>query len=135
MRSTSSPLAVSMMIGIVLLGAAQAPADRQAVLAGQHQVEHQQVDSARASALVHAGRVGCGVDGEALFAQIALQQFAQAHVVVDDEDLGFSLRHARILSSGGGGPQASRNKLLLIFGAAAREGNMLLHTVTRCQQP
>ena len=68
--------------------AAQAPAHRQAVLAGQHQVEHEQVRRVALQALVEVARVGQRGDLEALLAEIAGEEIAQAHVVVDDEDRG-----------------------------------------------
>ena len=86
MRSTSSPLAVSMMIGVQVVGGAQAAADRQAVLAGQHQVEHDQVDGlARHQAVERLAVLG-EHDLEAFLRQVAAQQVADARVVVDDED-------------------------------------------------
>ena len=88
MRSTSSPLAVSMMIGTV------SPAPRR----------RRQTDSPSSPGSIRSSTTRCGGsrcsflsmsrasgerrDLEALLAQIAGQQVAQAHVVVDDEDLG-----------------------------------------------
>jgi hypothetical protein len=73
--------------GDAIAGGAQPPADRQPVLAGQHEVEHHQV-VAHARALAFHGRgVGHGVHGEALLAEVAPQQVAQPQVVVDHEDL------------------------------------------------
>ena len=57
------------------------------VLAGQHEVEHDQVRRIALQLLVEVARVGERRDLESLLAQIAGQQVAQAHVVVDDEDL------------------------------------------------
>ena len=74
-------------------GAAQAAADRQAVLAGQHQVEHDQVEMLAGPRPVHLRGIGDALDGEALFAEVAVQQVAQAAVVVDDEDAVLSLVH------------------------------------------
>ena len=59
----------------------------EAVLAGQHQVEHDEVRRIALQLLVEVARVGQRRDLEALFAQVAREQVAQAHVVVDDEDL------------------------------------------------
>ena len=70
-----------------LAGAAQAPAHGKAVLAGQHEVEHDQVRRVALQLLVEVARVGQRAHLEALFAEIAGQQVAQAHVVVDDENL------------------------------------------------
>ena len=96
MRSTSSPLAVSMMIGRAVVGGAQAPADRQAVLAGHHQVEHDQVGRFAQHQAVERLAVLGQDDLEALLGQIAAQQVADAGVVVNDQDLvgsGCSLGH------------------------------------------
>ena len=96
MRSTSSPLAVSMMIGRAVVGGAQAPADGQAVLAGHHQVEHDQVDGVAQQDAVERLAVLRHDDLEAFLRQVAAQQVADAGVVVDDDDLvgaGGSLSH------------------------------------------
>ena len=77
----------------VVAGAAQAPADRQAILAGQHQVEDDQVEMFADPQLVHLGGVTDGFHFQALFAEIANQQVAQATVVVDDEKAVLSVVH------------------------------------------
>jgi hypothetical protein len=74
-------------------GAAQPPADGQAILAGQHQVEDDQVEVLACPQLVHLRRIADGLDLEALFAEIADQQVAQAAVVVDDEKALLSVVH------------------------------------------
>ncbi len=71
-----------------LAGAAQAPAHGETVFAGQHEVEHDQVRRVALQLLVELARVGKRRHLEALLGQIAGEQVAQAHVVVDDEDLG-----------------------------------------------
>ena len=68
-------------------GAAQPAADGEPVLAGQHEVEHDEVRRIALQLLVEVARVGQRRDLEALLGQIARQEVAQAHVVVDDEDL------------------------------------------------
>ena len=83
------------MIGMLVAGAAQPPADRQAVLAGQHQVEHHQVEALAREQLVHRVRVRHGAHDESLLGEVAVEQVAQPHVVVDDEDLGFRFSHGR----------------------------------------
>jgi hypothetical protein len=70
----------------LVAGAAQAAADRQAVFAGQHQVQHQQVVALAQPQLVHGRRAFGRHDLEALFGQVTAQQVAQAHVVVDHHD-------------------------------------------------
>ncbi len=61
-----------------LARAAQAPADREAVFAGQHEVEHEQVRRVALQLLVEVARVGERLHLEALLGQIAHQQVAQA---------------------------------------------------------
>src|SRR5205085_3261399 len=73
--------------------AAQAPADGEAVLAGQHQVEHDEVIALAAELLVHAARIRHGLHLEAFAAQILHEQVAQALVVVYYEDAGLELGH------------------------------------------
>ena len=86
MRSTSSPLAVSMMIGT----RSPAPRSRRHTASpsspGEHQVEHDQVRRVALQPLVELARVGERPHVEALLAQVAREEVAQAHVVVDDED-------------------------------------------------
>ena len=68
-------------------GAAQPPAHGESILAGQHEVEHDEVGRVALELAVEVARVGERGDLESLFAQIAGQQVAQADVVVDDENL------------------------------------------------
>ncbi len=70
-----------------LAGAAQAPAHRQAVLAGQHEVEHHEMRRIALQLAVEIARIGERGHLEPLLAEIAGEEVAQAHVVVDDEDL------------------------------------------------
>jgi hypothetical protein len=72
---------------------AQAPADREPVLARQHQVEHQQVVALARELPVHRLRVGHRAHLELLLAEVAREQVAQALVVVDHEDAGLQLGH------------------------------------------
>ena len=82
---------------------AQAPADRQAILARQHQVEHDQVDVAAHELSVERGSITDGRGDEALLLEIAHEQLAQSRIVIDDQDPGltvcvahaFILRHSR----------------------------------------
>ncbi len=71
-----------------LARAAYPPADREAVLARQHQVEHDEVRGVALQLPVEIARVRKYGDLEALLGQVARQEVPQAHVVVDDEDLG-----------------------------------------------
>ena len=76
------------MIGHAFAGAAQPAAYRKSVFAGQHQVQHDEMRRIALQFLVEIARVGKRRDVEALLGQIARQQVAQPHVVVDDEDPG-----------------------------------------------
>ena len=76
---------------------AQPAADREPVLAGQHQVEHDQVEALLRERLVHRRTIGNGAHGETLLAEVAHHQVAQALVVVDDQNPGLELSHAMIL--------------------------------------
>ena len=69
-----------------LAGAAQPPAHGEPVLAREHQVEDDQVRRIALQPLVELARVGERPHVEALLAQVAREEVAQAHVVVDDED-------------------------------------------------
>jgi hypothetical protein len=69
-----------------IVGGAQAPADRQPVLAGQHQVEHDEVDRLASQHPVQRLRVLGEEHLEALLRQVAPQQVADAGVVVDDDN-------------------------------------------------
>ena len=75
------------MIGTVS-PAPQAPAKRESVLAGKHQVQHEQVRRIALQLLVDLARVGQRLHLKALFAQVTHEQIAQADVIVDDEYLG-----------------------------------------------
>ena len=65
------------MTGIWFLGGAQPATDRQPVLAGHHQVEHDQVvRSRRARSII--GAIADGLHRELVFGQVAVGQLAQA---------------------------------------------------------
>ena len=68
--------------------AAKPPAHREAVLAGQHQIEHDQMRRIALQLLVEIARVGKHRNLKSLLGQVARQEVAQPHVIVDDEDLG-----------------------------------------------
>ena len=65
--------------------AAQPAADRQAVFAGQHQVQHDQVDRFTREQAVERLRIFGQQDFETLLAQVAAQQIADARIVIDHE--------------------------------------------------
>ncbi len=66
----------------------QPAADREPVLAGQHQVEHDEVRRVALKLLVEVARIGERSHLETLLGEVARQQVTQSHVVVDDEHLG-----------------------------------------------
>ncbi|MNH06669.1 hypothetical protein D3C79_660450 [compost metagenome] len=70
---------------VVLL--AQALARRQAILAGQHQVEHHQVEHLTLQQAVHLLGVGHRTGTVALAGEETFQQAAKPRIVVDDENL------------------------------------------------
>ena len=72
--------------GRTVAGGAQPAADRQAILARQHQVEDDQVDVLARHQPVQGLAVLGQEDVEAFLAQIAAQQVADAGVVVEDDD-------------------------------------------------
>ncbi len=76
-----------------VLRGAQAPADRESVLAREHEVEHDEVVANALQLAVHRRGVGGGVDAEALLGEVALEEVAQPQVVVDHQDL-LALLHA-----------------------------------------
>ena len=66
--------------------AAQAAAHGETVFARQHEVEDDEVRRVALQLLVEVARVGKRRHLKTLLGQIAGQQVAQAHVVVDDQD-------------------------------------------------
>jgi hypothetical protein len=72
---------------------AEAPAVRQAVLSGKHEVQHEQVVALARELLVHAHAVGHRLHFVAFAAEVLHEQVAQALVVVHDEDPGLELGH------------------------------------------
>ena len=87
MRSTSSPRAVSMMIG-VCDSRADLAAQAEAVLAGQHDVEDHQIDAVVGHGARHLAAVGRGRDVAGVGAQIFRDQRPRLAVVLDDKDVG-----------------------------------------------
>jgi hypothetical protein len=59
----------------------------QAVFAGEHQVEHHEVEPPCFEGARHRPAVGNGLDAQAMLAQEARQQIADLTVVVDDQNL------------------------------------------------
>ena len=71
--------------GHVVVAAAQPPADGKPVLSRQHQVEHHQIVALAGELAIHVVAVGYGAHAEALLGEIAVEQIAQARVVIDDD--------------------------------------------------
>ena len=69
-------------------GAAEATAHRQAVLAWQHQIQHDQMRRITLHFLVELIRIGERGHLKPLLGQVARQQVAQANVIVDDKNFG-----------------------------------------------
>ena len=89
MRSMSSPRAVSMMIG-VCASRAHLAAQAEAVLAGQHDVEDDEVDAMIGHGARHLAAVAHGGDVAGVVAQIFCNQRPGFAVVLDDEDIGIA---------------------------------------------
>jgi hypothetical protein len=70
-----------------LRGRPDASAEAQAVLAGQHHVEHDQVDPALAEAAVHLVTVGGDRHAAGVGLKIARDEAAGFAIVLDDQDL------------------------------------------------
>jgi hypothetical protein len=85
-----------MMIGRAVVGGAQAAADRQPVLAGHHQIEHDQVRGLAEHQAIQRLAVLRQDHFEAFLRQIAAEQVADAALVIHHQDLvgpSCSLRH------------------------------------------
>lgn len=78
--------------GRVVVATAQPTTDGQAIFAGQHQIQHEQVEMLALPEFAHLFGVFGNENVESLLGQIPAQQIAQARIIVDDEDF-----------SGGGG--------------------------------
>lgn len=76
----------------------QAAAYLRAVLAGQHQVQHDQVEVAAIQRLPHLRGIAHAAHLEALRLQVSLQQLAQPHVVVHQQHAGQGLVHAATIA-------------------------------------
>ena len=68
------------------MATAQPAADGQAIFAGQHQIQHEQVEMLALPEFAHLFGVFGDEDVESLLGQVPAQQIAQARIVVDDED-------------------------------------------------
>jgi hypothetical protein len=101
--------------GCQVTASAKAAADRKTILAGQHQVEDDQIEQFALQKAVHRAAVLCHEHLESLLTQVAAQQVTDAGVVIDDEQAGgtssrlrahrceqcrFGFRHVEIVQPG-----------------------------------
>ena len=94
-RSTSSPLAVSMMIGTFDSARSVRQSDK-SILARQHEIEEDEVDPAVGQDLLHGAAVRRRTDPEALLGQRARDEIANLAMVVDDQDVRRTLHFGNI---------------------------------------
>jgi len=71
----------------LVLARAQLAAKHQTVVAGQHHVEHDQVDSIGFQELAHLAAIWRHGHAQAVFGQVGRDQFADFPVVVHDQDM------------------------------------------------
>jgi hypothetical protein len=81
----------------------QVAAQAQAVLARQHDIEHDEVGAARLQDAPHLAAVGGARDAKAVALEVIAQQPADFGVVIDDEDV-CRLLHGRAISHLAAGP-------------------------------
>ncbi|SPD67736.1 protein of unknown function (plasmid) [Cupriavidus taiwanensis] len=99
------------------LARAQVAAQRQPVFAGQHQVQHHQVDRALVQRRAHLAPVGGQGHAHAAALEVGGNQFADFAVVVDDKDM--------VLRGHGGSRNRRRRKRKSGAAGAARDGSRL----------
>jgi hypothetical protein len=73
-------------------------AEGEAVLAGQHDVEDQEIDPAVGHGAGHLAAVGCSRDVAGVVAQVFCDQRPRLAIVLDDENVGYCLGHTDLLS-------------------------------------
>ena len=69
-------------------GRAQLPAQRQTVLAGQHEIENDEIDAPFSERLGHLDSVAGAGDAKAVLGEKARQQLTDFPVVVDHQKMG-----------------------------------------------
>ncbi|MNS06269.1 hypothetical protein D3C72_376910 [compost metagenome] len=79
-----------------VLARAQFAAQHQAVIAGQHDVEHDQVDLVGFQKIAHVPAVGDHGGAQAVLFQVVAHQFANFAIVIDDQDV-IDVVHGSIL--------------------------------------
>ena len=94
-------------VGVRPAARAQVAAQGESVLAGHHEVEHDQVDAVGLERGLHLAPVGGGGAAQALLLEVVGEQLADVAIVIDDQDVvgrvhaGFSM--AWIIRPGGAG--------------------------------
>jgi len=113
MRSTSSPFAVSMMMGTVFFP----PRSRRQIdrpsSPGSIRSKHQQIDALAAEQLVHARRIRYGYARRTLLGQIALQQGRAGADRRDNKDFRLRIGHRRSILTRPSAAVAARPKRVL----------------------
>jgi len=79
---------------------AQVAAQGQAIVAGHHHVEHDQVDAVLVERGLHLAPVGGGGAAQALLLEVVGEQLADVAVVVDDQDVVGGRVHERFSMAG-----------------------------------
>ncbi|MDT4823099.1 hypothetical protein FQZ97_563200 [compost metagenome] len=70
-----------------MLADAQFATEAQAIVAGHHDVEHDQVDHIALEEGTHLPAIGRQADAQAILLQVVADQLANFPVVVDDQDV------------------------------------------------
>ena len=83
-----------------VFGGAQAAADGKTIFAGQHQIQHHEVEMFAVQGAIHHRAIRYGAHRKPLLAQIARKQVAQAGIVIDEQN--FIARGGGRGSSGSG---------------------------------
>ena len=82
--------------------ARSAPAEREPVLARQHEIEEDEIDPAVGQDLAHGAAVRRGADPEAFFGQRARDEIADLAMIVDDQDVRRARAWRKYRPSGAG---------------------------------
>src|SRR5690606_35229250 len=75
---------------------AQCAAERETILAGQHQIENDEVDASISHDLSHRSAIGGNTDAKALIGQGTRNQFADFAMVVNDQDMRATLHEGAL---------------------------------------
>ncbi|SPO62188.1 protein of unknown function [Pseudomonas inefficax] len=97
--------------GIAVLAGAQFAAQQQAVVAGHHDVEDDQVHAVGFEKGAHLPAVGDDAGAQAVLLQVVADQFADFAVVVDDQDVIDMFHALRSCAKGMGAVYRARSRL------------------------